>query len=200
MDIKNIVFDFGGVLVDWNPRYLYETLFEETSEMDHFLSHICTMEWNSRQDAGRSLAKGTALLQNRFPEHKIMIAHFYDGWETMLKGEIPENTALLPRIKEKYRLFGLTNWSAETFPVALDRFPFFKHFEGIVVSGEEKMIKPGKDIFHVLLDRYGLAAEASVFIDDTLPNIQAAAELGFHTIHFHEGVSLEAELKKMGLL
>ena len=200
MDIKNIIFDFGGVLVDWNPRYVYTDIFEEVSEMEYFLANICTNEWNTQQDAGRSLAEGTAILQRQFPEYETLIGYYYGRWEAMLKGAIAENVALLTPLSEKYRLFGLTNWSAETFPVALDRFSFFRKFEGIVVSGEEKMIKPDKALFHVILRRYQLKAEESVFIDDTRKNIDAAHAMGFHTVHLHDGVSLEAELKRMNVL
>jgi len=200
MEIKNVVFDFGGVLVDWNPRYLYKTIFKDTSEMEYFLANICTGEWNTMQDAGRSLAEGTELLQKQFPEYHSLIGDFYGGWEQMLNGEISENVALLPRLKKKYKLLGLTNWSAETFPVALQLFPFFGQFEGIVVSGTEKMIKPDKAFFHVLLRRYRIKAEHSLFIDDTLKNIDAAKAMGFHTIHFHDGVNLEEQCKKMGVL
>lgn len=201
MNIKNIVFDFGGVLVDWNPRYLYETLFEDRQEMEYFLTHICSEAWNVQQDAGRSLAEGTRVLQEQFPEHKAMIRRFYDDWEVMLKSDIPQNTALLPKLNEKnYRLFGLTNWSGETFPLALKRFSFFEAFEGIVVSGDEKMAKPDKEIFHLLLERYRLNAGNSVFIDDNIHNINAAKAIGFHTIHFSDGVNLEQQLKQMQLL
>lgn len=201
MSIKNIVFDFGGVLVDWNPRYLYKDLFSDPQEMEEFLATVCTDSWNVQQDAGRSLVEGTKLLQDQFPDHTEMIQQFYDGWEVMLKDEIPENTQLLHRFdKQKYRLFGLTNWSGETFPIALKRFGFFKEFEGIVVSGDEKMIKPDKDIFLLLLERYALNAADSIFIDDNLNNINAAIGLGFHTIHYTPKFSLEDRFKELGIL
>ena len=200
MTIKNIVFDFGGVLVDWNPRYLYKTLFDDPQEMEYFLTHICSDAWNVQQDAGRTLAEGTRVLQEQFPEHKAMIQRFYDDWEVMLKSDIPQNTALLPELKKNYRLFGLTNWSGETFPIALKRFSFFEEFEGIVVSGDEKMAKPDKEIFFLLLSRYQLHAEDCLFIDDNSNNISTAKEMGFHTIHFTDDVNLEQQLKQMQLL
>lgn len=201
MTIKNIVFDFGGVLVDWNPRYLYEQLFDNKHDMEYFLTHICTEAWNIEQDAGRTLADGTRLLQEQFPEHHDMIQRFYDDWEVMVKGDIPQNTSLLRRLNEKgYRLFGLTNWSGETFPIALKRFPFFQEFEGIVVSGDEKMIKPDERIYRLLLDRYQLRAEECVFIDDNINNISAANVIGFHTIHFANGLNLEQRLLEMEFL
>ena len=198
MKIKNIVFDFGGVLVDWNPRYLFRDIFKDDEKMEYFLSNICTDSWNVQQDAGRTLAEGTKLLQSQFPEHSAMIQQFYDGWEVMLKDEIPENSRLLSQFdREKFRLFGLTNWSGETFPIALERFPFFSEFEGIVVSGDEKMIKPNKEIYLLLLDRYNLKAEDSIFIDDNFKNIEAANELGFQTIHVTENLNLESRLQEL---
>lgn len=201
MKIKNIVFDFGGVLVDWNPRYLFKEIFNDDEKMEYFLRNICTESWNIQQDAGRSIAEGTKLLQKQFPEEREMIQKFYDGWEVMLKDEIHENTRLLDKFnKEKYRLFGLTNWSGETFPLALDRFDFFKEFEGIVVSGDEKIVKPYDEIYLLLLDRYKIKAEDSIFIDDNLNNIKAAINLGFHTIHYTEKVNLEDQFKQLGIL
>jgi len=201
MKIKNIIFDFGGVLVDWNPRYLFKDIFNDDEKMEHFLANICTDSWNIQQDAGRTLADGTRILQEKFPEESEMIQQFYDGWEVMLKDQIPENTKLLSQFdREKFRLWGLTNWSGETFPIALERFDFFKEFEGIVVSGDEKMIKPNEDIYLLLLERYSLKAEESIFIDDNYNNIIAANTLGFQTIHFTENVNLEKRLQELGLL
>ena len=201
MKKKNIVFDFGGVLVDWNPRYVYRDLFDDELEMESFLSTVCTNEWNVQQDAGRSLVEATELLVAKFSEQEALIRRYYDDWKLMLKGEIPENTSLLQPLSEKYQLFGLTNWSGETFPYARERFPFFnKYFEGIVVSGDEKMIKPDKEIFQLLLDRYKIRAEESVFIDDNHDNIIAANEIGFDTVHLHEEVNLKHSLELMGIL
>jgi len=201
MTKKNIVFDFGGVLVDWNPRYLYNDLFDDKTEMEEFLSNVCTNEWNVQQDAGRSLAEATELLIEQFPEHQDMIKRYYDDWKVMLKDEIPENTALLEPLSKKYKLFGLTNWSGETFPYAKERFPFFnKYFEGIVVSGDEKMIKPNKEIFWLLLERYSISAEECVFIDDNLDNVIAAKEIGFDTVHLDNGISLKDSFEQMGIL
>ncbi|MBT3204031.1 MAG: HAD family phosphatase [Gammaproteobacteria bacterium] len=200
MNIKNIVFDFGGVLVDWSPRYLYEGIFEDHSEMEYFLSTVCNDEWNLQQDKGRPLSEATATTQQKFPDHHALIQLYYDEWETMLKKDIPENVKLLFRLNKNYKLYGLTNWSAETFPIALKRYSFFQQFEGIVVSGEEKMIKPDKEIFYVLLDRYKLDANQTVFIDDNINNIRSAKEIGFHVVHQGKGVNLENELTKMNLL
>lgn len=199
-NISTVVFDFGGVLIDWNPRYVYQQIFKDESEMEWFLSHICTNDWNLEQDRGRPFAEGIAVLSHSFPEHADHIEAFHSRWEQMIKGEIPGTVALLKQLKKKYTLYGLTNWSAETFPIALDRFDFLQLFDGIVVSGTEKMIKPDKKFFQLLLDRYTLNAENCVFIDDNKMNVDSAAELGFHAIHFKNPDQLKTALHAMGLL
>jgi len=199
-NIDTIVFDFGGVLVDWNPRHLYKTLLDDEEEMEWFLKNICTDEWNLEQDRGRSLKEATELLTEKFPEHKDLIEAYYGNWEQMLKGEIAETVEILHKLKKKFKLYGLTNWSAETFPVALERFKFFQLFDGIVVSGHEKLIKPEKEIFELLLNRYNLKANNSLFIDDNKKNVQAAANIGFHTIHFTSAENLGEKLISMKLL
>jgi 2-haloacid dehalogenase len=200
MEIENIIFDFGGVLVDWNPRYLYKDHFKDENEMEHFLKNICTDEWNLEQDRGRSLSEGTVLLQNKFPEFHSMIQLFYDKWNTMLKSDIPETVLLLYKLKAKYKIYGLTNWSAETISIAYERFSFFKEFDGIVVSGQEKMIKPSKQIYHLLLDRYNLKAENTIFIDDNINNIRAAEEIGLYGIHFESPSQLQTILSLINII
>jgi 2-haloacid dehalogenase len=200
MEIKNIIFDFGGVLIDWNPRYLYRNIFSDPSEMEFFLSNICSPAWNVQQDAGYPIAEAARELQIKNPEYANEISKFYDDWIQMISGEIAENTRLLVPLKERYRLFGLTNWSAETFPIAFEKFPFFKNFEGIVISGAEKMIKPDQALFTLLLDRYNLKAEDSLFVDDSLANIITAKEMGFHIIHIRNGITLHDQLFEMNLI
>ena len=200
MKIENIIFDFGGVLVDWNPRHLYKSHFKDENEMEYFLKNICTEEWNLEQDRGRTLKEGTLWLQSKFPEFHALIQLFYDEWETMLKSEIPETVSLLYKLKKKCKLYGLTNWSAETISIAYDRFPFFKEFDGIVVSGHEKMIKPNKEIYHLLLNRYNLKAENTIFIDDNLKNIRAAEEIGLLGIHFESPDQLEKKLSSLNVI
>ncbi|MEO7312745.1 MAG: HAD family phosphatase [Chitinophagaceae bacterium] len=200
MKIDNIIFDFGGVLVDWNPRYLFQKHFADETAMEYFLKNICTEEWNLEQDKGRSLADGTRLLQERFPDSHDMIQLFYDHWETMLKCDIPGSVALLHRLNAKYKVYGLTNWSTETLSIAYERYPFFRVFEGVVVSGEEKLIKPDPRLFQILLDRYQLVAANSVFIDDNIKNVKAAETLGFHAIHFQSPEQLEATLAAINAL
>jgi 2-haloacid dehalogenase len=198
--INTIIFDFGGVLIDWNPRYMYRDEFEQISEMEYFLKEVCTDDWNLQQDKGRSLAEATRILQDEFPKHTVKIRLYYDQWEKMIKGDIPQNVTVLRKLKEKYKLYGLTNWSAETFPIVFNRYSFFTLFDGIVISGEEKLIKPDKKIFERMLERYHLEAENALFIDDNMNNIQAAKDMGFATIHIQEKTDLESELHAMGLI
>ncbi len=200
MAIKHIVFDFGGVLVDWNPRHFYKTIFSSDEEMEDFLAHVCTSEWNIEQDRGRSLAEATSIKIKEFPDKEELIRMYYGEWVNMLNGPIQENVDVLLSLKGKYGLFGLTNWSAETFPTALELFPFFEVFEGkIVVSGEEKLIKPDPAIFHVLLDRYNLNTQECMFIDDNYDNIRAAQELGFYTVHCVPGLDLASEINILAI-
>lgn len=197
--IRNIVFDLGGVLVDWNPEYLFKDVFRDKSELDHFLENICTPDWNEKQDAGRSLSEAIRSLQERHPKYRNEIRLYYDEWTTMLGGPIDQNVALLKPLKMNYRIFGLTNWSAETFPIASDLYPFFGEFEGIVVSGKERLAKPDKRIYLLLLERYGLSAAECLFIDDNARNTRAATALGFHTLHLKDDVCLEEELLQLGI-
>jgi 2-haloacid dehalogenase len=200
MAIKNIIFDFGGVLIDWNPRYFYKDVFNDTEEMEYFLNNVWSSQWNMKHDAGFSFSEITHELQKLHPRYWNEIEMYQYNWEIMIKGEIIENTILLDPLKSKYRLFGLTNWSAEAFPVIYPRYKFFKVFEGIVVSGEEKLIKPGKEIYQLLLSRYGLLANESLFIDDSLKNIETANELGFSTIHINGTRSLKEQLISLRLI
>ncbi len=198
--LKNIVFDFGGVLIDWNPEYLYKKVFEDKAQMEHFLNNVCTYSWNVLQDAGRPVAVATAEKQQEFPEYKDEIAMYYGRWAEMLGGEIAENSRLVKPLSEKYNTYGLTNWSAETIPVAMERYDFFNHLKGIVVSGEEKLIKPDPKLYYILLDRFNLNPEETLFIDDNAHNIDTAKLLGFETIHFTPDVNLKSVLTEMGML
>ncbi len=191
MDIKNIIFNFGGVLIDWNPTYLYRDIFRDKVEMEFFLRSVCSAEWNLKQDAGRSFSEAIKELVSQFPRYENEIRMFYSKWINMIGGEIEENVSLLKDLKNNYRLFGLTNWSAETFPLIFDQYPFFKEFDEIIVSGSEKTVKPDEKIYTILLNRYGLKASESLFIDDNQENINAANKLGFETIYLHKEVNLK---------
>ncbi len=200
--IKNIIFDFGGVLMDWNPRYFFKDYFNDDEKMEFFLKNIATDEWNAEQDRGRSLKEGTEILVQQYPEWEQDIRAYYDNWTTMLRADIPKNVAVLRKLgATHYALYGLTNWSQETFPYALEHYDFFQLFEGkIVVSGEEKLIKPDAKIWQVLLERYQIRAEDSVFIDDNPQNIAMAKTLGFHTIHIQDNTDLASELNALGVV
>lgn len=198
--IKNIVFDFGGVLMDWDPRYFFRTYFNDDEKMEWFLKNIAKDEWNAEQDRGRSLAEGTEILVKQHPDWEKEIRAYYDNWGAMLKSDIPKNVNVLRELDGHYQLYGLTNWSAETFPYALKHYDFFKLFEGkIVVSGTEKLIKPGREIFDVLISRYQIEPDESVFIDDNAKNIDTAKSLGFETVHILPDTDLSKELRKLGL-
>jgi len=198
--IDTIIFDFGGVLVDWNPRYLFKDYFRDDEKMEWFLENICTDEWNAEQDRGRSLKEGTGLLVAEYPEWEKEIQMYYDGWETMLRDAIPETVEILYALKAKYKMYGLTNWSAETFPIALRRFEFFQVFDGILVSGKEKLIKPDPKIFDLMLSRFQLKPENCLFIDDNLNNVLAFRSFGIETIHYQNPEGLRKELTGMGIL
>lgn len=199
--IKNIIFDFGGVVMDWDPRYFFKDHFNDDEKMEHFLKNIVTDEWNAEQDRGRTLEEGTEIQVTKHPEWEKEIRAYYDNWTTMLKSDIPHNVAVLRKLEHsKYELFGLTNWSAELFPYAVENYDFFTIFEDkIVVSGTEKLIKPDPEIWKVLLNRYQIKAEESVFIDDNFNNIEVAKSLGFICVHIKNDTDLEKELKDLGV-
>ncbi len=198
---KTVVFDLGGVLIDWNPRYLYRSIFENENEMEHFLANICTNEWNELQDAGRSLDEATEVLCTHFPEYDGLIRQYYGQWQKMLNGPIPGTVHILSTLKENnYRLLALTNWSNETFPVALELYDFLHWFEGILVSGKEKMKKPDPAIFNLLIRRYGLKPAETIYIDDSQKNVHAAAQAGFDAVHFRDPGDLLTGLADRGVM
>lgn len=195
-NLEAIIWDLGGVLIDWNPRYLYSKIFRSDHAMEYFLSYICTSEWNEEQDGGRSFQEGTELLIRYFPEYENEVRAFYARWTEMLGGDIIDTVNILKHIKlqKKYKQYALTNWSAESFPVALERYEFLQLFDGILVSGVEKLKKPDPAIYQLLLSRYGLNAGSVIFIDDNLRNVKAARNLGITSIHFTNPPTLIEEL------
>jgi 2-haloacid dehalogenase len=200
--INTIIFDLGAVLIDWNPTYLYKKIFEREEEMHHFLKTICTPDWNEEQDAGRSLQEATDLLVKEFPDHEENINAFYGRWTEMLGDAIQDSVDIFKELKEsnKYKIYALTNWSAETFPVAVERFEFLNWFDGVVVSGTEMMRKPHPDFYKILLNRYQVNTENALFIDDNLRNVLAARELGIDSIHFQSPEQLKQELLSREIL
>jgi len=196
MAIDTIIFDLGNVLIQWDPRLLYRKIFKTEAEIDTFLENICTAEWNMQQDAGRPVAEATEQLAAAHPEWADEIRAYYGRWPEMLGGPIPESVEVLEQLKRggQYRLLALTNWSAETFPIARERYDFLDGFEGILVSGEEKLVKPDPAIYQLLFDRYGVEPTRAVFIDDSEKNVMAARELGVKGIHFASPMQMREEL------
>ncbi len=198
--IRTVVFDIGGVLIDWNPRHLFRKVFESGEEMEWFLANVCTYEWNVQQDGGKLFSVATAELQEKFPGYRDKIALYYGRWEEMLNGEISGTVEIFRRLKSAgMPLYALSNWSHEAFPVAYNRYDFMKLFDGLVVSGYEKLLKPDHAIYRVLMKRYNINPAESVYIDDNKPNADAAAELGFNAIHFTSPEQLRVELKALGI-
>ena len=201
-EIKNIIFDLGGVLIDWNPDYMYKKIISDDSKRTWFLENICTSDWNEAQDGGRLIHEANELLISKHPEYKELILAYYERWEEMLNGPIIGTVQILNEIKQnkKQGLYALTNWSAETFPRALELFDFLHWFDGRVVSGEEKTRKPFKEIYEIVLNRFSLDSSSTLFIDDNLRNINAAKELGIITIHFQSPEQLRNELIRKNIL
>ena len=196
--IRNVIFDFGGVLVDWNPRYLYDPYFGDPAKTDHFLEQICPYSWNATVDAGKSTAEATAERIALYPEWEKEIRMYYGEWIKMMNGELPGMRELVAELKDKgYGIYGLTNWSAETFPLIRDTYPIFRLMDGIVVSGEEHTMKPRPEIYRILLDRYALNSSESVFIDDNPDNIAAAETFGIKGIVFSSVGDLRTKLEEV---
>ena len=199
---RAVVFDLGGVLIDWNPRYLYRTLFgDDTAAMEHFLTHVCSPAWNHRQDAGRSFAEGSAELIREFPEARPLIEAWHERFDETLGGAIAGSVEILAALRERgVPLYALSNWWAETFPIAQARFDFLGWFDGIVISGELGVAKPDPRIFAHLLETYRLRADATVFVDDLPVNVAAAAAAGMQTILFADPAALREQLRQLDLL
>lgn len=199
--IKTVVFDLGGVLIDHDPRYLYRKLIPEEAEMTAFLTDVCHHDWNEMQDAGRPLSEATAERVALFPEQAELIEAYYGRWVEMLDGAVDGSVEILAELKGSGTpLYALTNFSAETFEIAKPLYDFLDWFDGILVSGEEKLIKPDPRIYALLLDRYGLNAEGSVFIDDRADNVKAARDMGFHAIQFRGAEVLRRDLSAAGVI
>ena len=198
MAIKNIVFDYGGVIVDWNPRYLYDNYFGDKEQSQWFLDNICLYSWNIQMDGGKPFAEGVAELQAKYPEWAEAIAIYHSRWEEMVSGEVEGTANVLRALKAAgYGVYGLTNWSAETFPIIRDKYAVFGEFNGMVVSGEERLLKPDAAIYRCLLDRYKLNAAESLFIDDNADNVTGAKAVGMEALQFVSAQQLECDLREI---
>jgi 2-haloacid dehalogenase len=183
--VEAVVFDLGGVLIDWDPRYLYRKLLADEGEVEEFLATVCTPEWNAEQDRGRPFAEGVAELVERHPAHAAAIAAYAERWAEMLGGELSGTVEVLAELRAAgMPVYALTNWSAETFGVARERFAFLDWFRGVLVSGEERLIKPDPRFFRLLVERFGLDPRATFYVDDSAANVAAARRLGFDAVRF----------------
>jgi 2-haloacid dehalogenase len=196
------VFDLGGVLIDWDPRYLYRKLFDgDTEAMEEFLATVCTQSWNEQQDAGRSFADACASLKRVHPHKGELIDAWFLRYDETLAGPISGTVDVLAELHSRgVPLYALSNWSAETFPVALKRFEFLKLFRGIMLSGEVKLLKPDPRIFKLFLETFAIDPTLAVYIDDREPNVEAATACGMHGITFTGAATLRTELTRLGLL
>jgi 2-haloacid dehalogenase len=200
--IETVIFDLGGVLIDWDPRNMYRKIFSDEAAMEDFLANVTTMDWNEQQDAGYPLADATRELIAAHPEFEAEIRAYYERWTEMLNGAMQETVDILTEIYEgkKYRLYALTNWSGELFHHARERYDFLQYFEGIVVSGDEQMKKPDIRIYDLISNRYDINSETAIFVDDNARNIKAAATTGLKTIHFKSAEQTRKELEAFGVL
>lgn len=198
---KAIIFDLGGVLIDWNPQHLYRKIFTDEEQMKEFLTNVATLDWNEEQDMGRSLQEGTDILVKQHPHHEDNIRAYYSRWEEMLGGPIEETVEIFKKLKAagKYKLYALTNWSAETMSIARQHYDFLNWFDGLVISGQERTRKPFPEFYQILLDRYDVKPDEAVFIDDNARNVAGAQQLGIPAIHFIDADKLAKELRDRGV-
>ena len=191
------LFDLGGVFFDWDPNHFYKNVFENIEEREFFLAEVCNDQWNVQQDAGRSIAEAESELIPKFPHYEKEIKMYYKNHRKMIRGVFEESVNILKKLKDKnYDCYVLSNWSAETFAGMTDDYPFLKLFDGLLISGEDKLIKPDHAIYQLARDRFNLNPEETVFIDDKLENIQAAQEMNFKTIHLTDPNIIKTEIKK----
>jgi 2-haloacid dehalogenase len=196
------IFDLGGVVIDWNPRYLYRKLFDGNDRaMEHFLATVCTPSWNELQDGGRTFADACASLKATHPGETELIDAWFKRYDEMLGGEIPGTIEILTEMRSRgITLYALSNWSTETFPLALSRFECLKWFQGVLLSGEVRLLKPDRRIFEVFLKTFAIDPARAIYIDDRRANVEVAASFGMYGVLFTDSHSLRAELMKEGLI
>jgi 2-haloacid dehalogenase len=198
--VDTVVFDVGNVLIRWDPRHLYRKLFDQEAEMERFLAEVCTDAWNLEQDRGRNWAEAIAERVPLFPRQEALIRAYSERWHEMVPGEVEGTVPILERLREAgVPLYAITNFSAEKFAEAQDRFPFLRGFRDVVISAHERLVKPDPAIYHVLLDRNGLEAGRCLFIDDSERNVRAAEGIGMRAHHFRDAAGLSAVLRDLGL-
>jgi 2-haloacid dehalogenase len=199
--ISAVVFDLGGVLIDWNPRYLYQHLFADPIEMEDFLARVCTDDWHREHDLGAGIRESCERLASLHPDYRDMIMAWADRGEEMAAGQIDQTVGVLAELKSAgMPCYGLSNMEPEVFPVRYARFPFMKWFDGCVISGIEGVAKPDQRIFEILLHRYGIEAASAVFVDGSARNVEAARALGISGVHYASASQLRHELRALGAL
>jgi len=201
-NIKATIFDYGNVLIEWDPRYVYQRYFPNDSEgMENFLKEVDFMSWNAEQDRGRTFATGVADHSRKFPQYAHLFQAYHDRWIESIGDAYWGTVEIMKQLKQAgYKLYGLSNWSAETFPYAREKYDFFNLLDDMVISGAVGYVKPEPEIYQLMLDKIGRPARDCLFIDDSLPNIQQANTMGFNTIHFQSATQLEDELKRLEIL
>jgi 2-haloacid dehalogenase len=199
--MDTVLFDLGKVLLDWSPRYYYERFFDEDAALERFLAEVVAPEWILEMDAGKPIDRAIAERQRRFPEHAELIARWKEGWPEMLRGEIAGTVAVVEALRARgRRLYALTNFSTETFPIARARCPSLALFEDTVVSGEVGLVKPDPRIYALAIERCRLDPARTVFVDDHLVNVVAARAQGFHALQFTTPERLGEALGSLALL
>lgn len=200
MTVRNVVFDIGGVLLDWDPRQLYRRLVPDEDQLEWFLANVCTLGWNLTLDAGRSFDEACDELAAAHPEHAELV-HAWKRQAEMVAGEVPGTGELVRRLRERgVPLYLLTNMPADVFDERVATYEVLQGFDGAVVSGRERVVKPSPAIFHLVIGRYGLQATETLFIDDSQPNVEAAEAVGMAVHHFRDAARLESALRELGLL
>ncbi len=196
-----IIFDFGNVLLEWNPWHVYRRHFNSEEAMAEFFHEVDFAGWNARQDRGRTFEEGVADHSRMFPQYAHLFQAYHDHWRDSIGSVIAGTVDIVKRLKQKdYPLYGLSNWSAETFPFARETYDFFDLFDDMVISADVGFVKPEPEIFEIILNKIGTPAHECLFIDDSLANVRQANQMGFVTIHFTSPEQLEDDLTRMGIL
>ncbi|MBO7459932.1 MAG: HAD family phosphatase [Bacteroidales bacterium] len=200
--IKNIVFDFGGVLVDWNPHYLFDKYFNDIEEANYFVENVCNSEWNAEMDGGKTFEQAVKERTAMFPKYAEALKLYQTNWMDTMGDEIPGMYDLIKSLKDNGFpiIYGLTNWSAETFPTVQKKYRIFSLIDKIIVSGEVKQLKPNPEIFHTLLNTFNLKAEESLFIDDNIKNVEGAKAVGINALRFENANKLKEDLQTLNVI